>query len=101
MTTRLFAGTFALLLLLMGSSRLGAQGMTMDSILPRIGSDLHGQALAEQLRTLISDYANAKVWGLAIGDFSNDSLPDLALSLYDGNIAKNQVRVYLFENVKG
>ncbi len=74
--------------------------MTVDSILPRIGADLHNPALAEQLRDLIPDYANAHVWGLAIGDFTNDSLPDLALSLYDAGMATDKVRVYLFENVQ-
>lgn len=76
-----------------------AQGMIVDSILPRIGTELHNPALAEQLRDLIPDYANAHVWGLAIGDFTHDSLPDLAISVYDAGSASNKVRVYLFENV--
>src|SRR5579871_3559629 len=80
--------------------RVAGQGMTLDSIMPRIASELHSADLAGQLRQLVPDYANQKVWGLAIGDFSNDSLPDLALSLYDGFAAKNSVRVYFFENVK-
>ncbi|GEM_PF-2589172 len=78
-----------------------AQGTTIDSLLPRISNELHSSALAAELKNLIPDYENERVWGLAIGDFSNDSLPDLALSLYDAGRARNKVRVYLFENVHG
>ncbi len=93
-----FIWAFALPLLFC-ASRAFAQGMTLDSLLPRIGAELHNPALAEQLRDLIPDYANVHVWGLATGDFTNDSLPDLALSLYDPGRARSSVRVYLFENV--
>ncbi|HZK76470.1 MAG TPA: hypothetical protein VFD13_06135, partial [Candidatus Kapabacteria bacterium] len=86
--------------LLFCASPLFAQGMTLDSELTRIGTDLHNPALADELRDLIPDYANVHVWGLATGDFTNDSLPDLALSLYDAGRARNSVRVYLFENVE-
>jgi len=85
---------------LLGGERASAQGMTLDSMLPRIGSELHNPALAEQLQTLLPNFANMRVWGLATGDFTNDSLPDLALSLYDRGDPGNKVRVYLFENVK-
>ncbi|HEX5317179.1 MAG TPA: hypothetical protein VFX22_11065 [Candidatus Kapabacteria bacterium] len=98
MTTRRIGWTFALTLLFCASRAVG-QGMTLDSELVRIGSGLQNPALAAQLRDLIPDYANAHVWGLATGDFSNDSLPDLALSLYDAGRARNSVRVYFFENV--
>jgi hypothetical protein len=74
------------------------QGMPVDSILPRIDSELHQQGLGEQLRTMITDYADARVWGLAIGDFTNDSLPDLAISIYDHGKGGNTVHVYFFEN---
>ena len=72
--------------------------MPIDSMLPRIGSELHNPALAEQLKSLVPDYANQHIWGLATGDFTNDSLPDLAISLYDPFSAKTAVRIYLFEN---
>jgi hypothetical protein len=78
-----------------------SQGMPLDSLLPRIGTELHNPVIAKQLRTLLPDYENLHVWGLSTGDFSNDSLPDLALSLYDHGEPGNKVRVYLFENVKG
>lgn len=84
-----------------GTSNLRAQGMLLDSIMPRIATELHDPTLAEELRTLVPDFASEKVWGLAIGDFTNDSLPDLALSLYNANREKNAVHVYLFENQKG
>lgn len=89
------------LLVCITSWRVHAQGMLLDSMLPRIANELHSPALAEQLRTIVPDFENQKVWGLAIGDFTNDTLPDVALSLYDRNVAKDQVRVYLFENQKG
>jgi len=99
MRTRRIVLAFTLPLLFCASEAF-AQGMTLDSLVPRIGADLHNSALAEQLRTLIPDFANAHVWGFATGDFTNDSLPDLALSIYDAGRARNSVRVYLFENVK-
>jgi hypothetical protein len=77
---------------------LFAQGMSVDSILPRIDSELHNPALGGQLSTLIPNYADARVWGLAIGDFTNDSLPDLAISIYDHGRVGNTVHVYFFEN---
>ena len=43
-------------------------------------------------------YDEQRVWGLAIGDFSNDSLPDLALSVYDIDSPTREVTVYLLEN---
>ncbi len=98
MRTRFGLRTFNIFFLLLFSTRLFAQGMTVDSLLPRIGSELHNPALAEQLRTLIPDFENSHVWGFATGDFTNDSLPDLALSIYDGDRSKSAVRVYLFEN---
>jgi len=85
--------------LLFCTSNLFAQGMTLDSLLPRIGAELHNPALAEQLHDLIPDYSNARVWGYAAGDFTLDSLPDLALSLYDPGRARSSVHVYLFENL--
>src|SRR5579871_6369978 len=37
-------------------------------------------------------------WGYSAGDFTNDTLPDIALSIYDLSMSRNSVRVYLFEN---
>jgi hypothetical protein len=95
-TQRIVWGFASLVILFPGI--LLAQGMPLDSILPRLDSELRAPALAEQLRTLIPNYDSARVWGLAIGDFTNDSLPDLALSLYDHGKGGNTVRVFLFEN---
>src|ERR1035437_1511532 len=100
MVTRLRAASFALLVGCIPICAVHAQGMLLDSMLPRIANELHSPALAEQLRTIVPDFENQKVWGLAIGDFTNDSLPDLALSLYNPGTARGQVRVYLFENVR-
>jgi hypothetical protein len=98
MRTRYLASPFIFLTVILCSAQLSAQGMPVDSVLLRIGSELHSPALAEQLKSLLPDYANQHVWGLAIGDFTNDSLPDLAVSLYDPFSSKSEVRIYLFEN---
>lgn len=100
MVTRRAASLFSIFFILFAGKIIHAQGMTLDSIVPRISSELHNVRLAEQLRQLVPDYENQKVWGLAVGDFSNDSLPDVAISLYDKGIAQNQVRIYFFENIK-
>jgi len=93
-TTGLFAsGPF--------SSDLAAQGMPLDSVLGRISGELNNSSLAPQLETILSNYADQRVWGLSTGDFTNDSLPDLALSLYDMSLRKNQVRVIFLRNNKG
>ncbi len=97
MRTQRIAWGFAAFLILC-PQLLFAQGMTVDSILPRIDSELHQQGLGVQLRTLIPNYVDARVWGLAIGDFTNDTLPDLAISIYDHGRGGNTVHVYLFEN---
>src|ERR1051325_5623710 len=99
MVTRLVACLFSLAAFFVSSGAFG-RGMPLDSIVSRIASELHTEPLASQLRSLVPDYENQKVWGLAIGEFSNDSLPDVALSLYDKNIATNIVHLYLFENVR-
>ncbi len=96
-TPRILWG-FATLFILCPRLAFG-QGMPVDSIIPRIDSELHHQGLAEQLQSLITDYADARVWGLAIGDFTNDSLPDLAISIYDHGKVGNIAHVYFFENV--
>src|ERR1035441_10166348 len=100
MKTRLIVLAFGWLIFSNSSGALG-QGMGIDSLLPRIGSELHNPALAEQLRKLVPDYDSEHVWGLAVGDFTNDTFPDLALSLYNRDSAKSQVHIYLFENVAG
>ncbi len=92
---------FVLITASFASSQLRAQGQPLDSLLERIGSDLHNPALAEQLHTMLPQGIDFRVWGYAAGDFSNDTIPDLALSLYNHDEGGNKVRVYLFENVKG
>ena len=98
MRTCCVASLFIVLVAVACSTKLAAQGMSIDSMLPRIGNELHNPSLANQLQSLLPNYASLRVWGLATGDFTNDSLPDLAISLYDPILAKNQVHVYLFEN---
>ena len=43
-------------------------------------------------------YDEQRVWGLAIGDFSNDTLPDIAISVYDIDNPTREVTVYLLVN---
>lgn len=75
--------------------------MPLDSVLPRIATELNSTRLASALTNALPNYANLRVWGLATGDFTNDSLPDLALSLFDPYGPKTEVRVYLFANDSG
>jgi hypothetical protein len=83
------------------TAALRAQGMPLDSVLPRIATELNSTRLANSLTNALPNYANLRVWGLATGDFTNDSLPDLALSLFDPYGPKTEVRVYLFANEGG
>jgi hypothetical protein len=105
MTTPSLGRAFAILMLSVSyfacAGRVSAQGMPLDSILPRIGAELHNSELANSLTTILPNYANLRVWGMATGDFTNDALPDVALSLFDLYGPKNQVRVYLFANNGG
>jgi hypothetical protein len=100
MRTQRIVWGFATFIILCPSLTI-AQGMPVDSILSRIDSELHSTTLAQQLQTLIPGYADARVWGLAIGDFTNDTLPDLAISIYDHAKKGTTVRVYFFENEDG
>lgn len=78
-----------------------AQGMPLDSVLGRITAAVHNPALTAELHDLIPSYASQRVWGLSLGDFSNDSLADIAISLYDLSLGKNQVRVFFLVNNRG
>lgn len=92
-----------LLTLMIGSSELHAQGMPIDSLKARLMAELKINDALDQLRGQISNYENMRVWGMAIGDFSNDAVPDLAISLYDikGGVAQRFVSVRLFQNQGG
>ncbi len=72
MRTQRIAWGFATLLILF-PRLLFAQGMSVDSILPRIDSELHIMRSENSFGRFIPNYADARVWGLAIGDFTNDS----------------------------
>lgn len=89
------------LLLLSATSIVLAQGMPIDSLSQRLAAELSISNAAAQLRGQIPEYDELRVWGLAIGDFSNDATSDLAISLYDLNGPKQQVKVYLFQNRGG
>jgi hypothetical protein len=80
-----------------------AQGMPIDSLRARLTSELRMPDALEQLRAQVGNYENMRVWGMAIGDFSNDAKPDLAISLYDikGGVAQRFVSVRLFQNIDG
>ena len=78
-----------------------AQGMPIDSLDGRFTS-VFGDGMRASLRTALADhYDDFRVWGLAIGDFSNDTLPDLAISLFDVSNPKREVTVHLLVNTGG
>jgi hypothetical protein len=93
----LFFSAFSLLFANLGY----AQGMPLDSVRNRLALELKIDDAPRQLRSIVENYDRLRVWGLAIGDFSNDRLPDLALSLYDLKGPKQQVKVYVFQNQDG
>ncbi len=78
-----------------------AQGMPIDSLMGRLSPQFGNPFILSDLKTLIPNYANQRVWGLAVGDFSNDSLPDLGISVYNIAGPKNKVTVFLFQNIGG
>lgn len=78
-----------------------SQGMPIDSLRLRFSRELGISDAPEQLRPLVANYENMRVWGMAIGDFSNDRTNDLALSLYDLKGPRQRVNVYLFQNIDG
>ncbi|MEI8135643.1 MAG: hypothetical protein WCH46_11335 [bacterium] len=81
-------------------SRLAiAQGMPIDSLFERFSEHFPKQMLASLRNQIQIRYDEQRVWGLAIGDFSNDTLPDLAISLYDIDNPTREVTVYLLLNV--
>jgi hypothetical protein len=92
-----------ILSLTLNTSDSAAQGMPIDSLKARLTSELRIPDALEQLRAQIGNYENMRVWGMAIGDFSNDTDPDLAISLYDikGGVAQRFVSVRLFQNQGG
>lgn len=99
--TILLAGFVASILT--SSSNSHAQGMPIDSIRARLINELKVPDAAEQLKALIPEYETQRVWGMAIGDFSNDAQPDLAISLYNlkGSVAQRFVMVRLFQVING
>jgi hypothetical protein len=82
-------------------TKADAQGMPIDSLMGRLTPQFANPFILADLAKLIPNYANQRVWGLAVGDFSNDSLPDLGISVYELGGAKNRVTVYLFQNIGG
>jgi hypothetical protein len=89
----LFTVTVNLLLPHQGFS----QGNPVDEIRERLLERFSVQQV-DALKTILPNYASQRVWGLAIGDFSNDPNPDLAISVYDLSERKNQVRVMLLQS---
>lgn len=79
------------------------QGMPIDSLRVRFSNELQVSDAPEQLRSMIENYDQLRVWGMAVGDFSNDRTPDLAISLYDlkSKPTQRMVTVRLFQNQNG
>ncbi|MEP7233672.1 MAG: hypothetical protein ABI778_00120 [Ignavibacteriota bacterium] len=74
------------------------QGMPIDSLTQRFELSFSKEVLSTLHDQIPIRYDEQRVWGLAIGDFSNDSLPDLALSVYDIDSPTREVTVYLLVN---
>ncbi len=85
-------------LLLIAPCFVHAQGMPIDSLFDRLSQTFSKEQLASLHETLPIRYDDQRVWGLAIGDFSNDSLPDLAISLFDVNFNSRNVKVHLLRS---
>jgi len=72
--------------------------MPIDSLHDRFSQTFSEQMIASLRDQIQVRYDEQRVWGLAIGDFSNDTLPDIAISLYDIDSPTREVTVYLLVN---
>ncbi len=77
------------------------QGMPIDSLDGRFDLVFSPSLRASIKEAIPEDYDAQRVWGLAIGDFSNDTLPDLAISLFNTSHPKQEVTVHLLVNENG
>jgi hypothetical protein len=93
---RLFLFTF----LVLASISYG-QGMPVDSLKDRLTGSFNEDLFASLRDALPIRFDAQRVWGLAIGDFSSDGKPDLAISLYDISVGGRQVTVHLLQNEDG
>jgi hypothetical protein len=90
--------TLFILVALLLPSLVLAQGMPIDSLSDRLAQAFSKQAIASLHDLLPKNYDDQRVWGLAIGDFTNDTTADLAISLFDVSSAKREVMIYLLVN---
>ncbi len=72
--------------------------MPIDSLTDRFSLTFNKEMLASLHEQIPVRYDEQRVWGLAVGDFSNDTLADLALSVYDIDSPNREVTVYLLIN---
>ncbi len=72
--------------------------MPIDSLRERFLLTFNEKMLASLREQIPVRYDEQRVWGLAVGDFSNDTLADLALSVYDIDSPTREVTVYLLIN---
>lgn len=80
-------------------SRSGfSQGMPIDSLAERFSHTFNKAMIASLHDQIPIRYDEQRVWGLAVGDFSNDTLPDMAISVYDIDSPTREVSVYLLVN---
>ncbi|HET9135833.1 MAG TPA: sugar-binding protein [Candidatus Kapabacteria bacterium] len=75
-----------------------SQGMPIDSLASRFSETFSASQVRSLRNALPIRYDDQRVWGLAVGDFSNDTLPDIAISLYDVNFAVREVTIHLLIN---
>ncbi len=88
-----------LFVLLLALPVLGrSQGMPIDSLTDRFSATFSKELIASLREVLPVRFDEQRVWGLAVGDFTGDSIPDLAISLYDLSYASRDVTVHLLVN---
>jgi hypothetical protein len=88
----------ALVIFLIFAHDAFSQGMPIDSLMDRFATTFSKEMLNTLHDQIPIRYDEQRVWGLAIGDFSNDTLPDMALSVYDIDSPTREVTVYLLVN---
>ena len=72
--------------------------MPIDSLKERFAETFSSEMVASLHDQIQIRYDEQRVWGLAIGDFSNDTLADMAISVYDIDSPTREVSVYLLVN---
>lgn len=76
------------------------RGMSFEELLPKLEAYFDPALLAD-LRTQLPSGAPYEIWGWAVGDFSGDGYPDVALTVLVPQERQRRVRVYAFIDQDG